>query len=121
MIYDVDGNRIARVDPGGAATVFIAGHELLITPASGTTATRYYEHAGDTVASRTDSTGKKGDIVWLGADQQDSVSWAVNSVTRVATIKYADPYGKSGTPRLRRCSGRRVRRASSAGLLTPPG
>ncbi|GAB1689695.1 RHS repeat domain-containing protein [Krasilnikovia sp. M28-CT-15] len=93
MVYDVDGNRIARVDPGGAATVFVYGHEYSTTPNQGTSATRYYEHAGDTIASRTDTTGRKGDIIWLGADQQDSATWAVNSVTRVATIKYNDPYG----------------------------
>ncbi|GIM92558.1 polymorphic toxin-type HINT domain-containing protein [Paractinoplanes toevensis] len=95
MVYDVDGNRIARVDPGGAATIFIYGHEYTTTPTAGTTATRYYEHAGDTVASRTDSTSKKGDIIWLGADQQDSAAWAINSVTRVSTVKYNDPYGNN--------------------------
>ncbi|GIF24664.1 RHS repeat-associated protein [Actinoplanes tereljensis] len=95
MVYDVDGNRIARIDPGSAASIFIYGHEYTTTPTAGTTATRYYEHGGDTVASRTDSTSKKGDIIWLGADQQDSAAWAINSVTRVSTVKYNDPYGNS--------------------------
>jgi RHS repeat-associated protein len=93
MVYDVDGNRIARVDPAGAATVFVYGHEYTTTPTQGTSATRYFEHGGDTVAARTDTTSRKGDIVWLGADQQDSAAWAVNSVSRAATIKYNDPYG----------------------------
>jgi RHS repeat-associated protein len=93
MVYDVDGNRIARVDPGGAATVFVYGHEYTTTPTQGTGTTRYYEHAGDTIASRTDTTTRKGDIIWLGSDQQDSATWAVNSVTKAATVKYNDPYG----------------------------
>ena len=92
MIYDVDGNRIARVDANGEATAFIAGHELLITSGE-VVATRYYEHAGDVIASRSssDATGNK-DTIWLGSDQHGSVNWALNSVTRVETIKYADPY-----------------------------
>jgi hypothetical protein len=95
MVYDVDGNRIARIDPGGAATVFVYGHEYTTTPSQGTGATRYFEHAGDTIASRTDTTSRKGDIIWLGSDQQDSASWAVNAATRAATIKYNDPYGNA--------------------------
>ncbi|MBW6433339.1 hypothetical protein KZ829_06220 [Actinoplanes hulinensis] len=99
MVYDVDGNRIARIDPGGAASVFVYGHEYNSAGAAGTNTTRYYEHAGDTVASRTDTTTRKGDIIWLGADPQGSATWAVNSVTRVETVKYNDPYGnpRSGT------------------------
>ncbi|MFI5494719.1 RHS repeat-associated core domain-containing protein [Actinoplanes sp. NPDC051859] len=93
MVYDVDGNRIARIDPGGAATAYIYGHEYSTTPNQGTSATRYYEHAGDTFASRTDTTSKKGDVIWLGSDAQNSATWAVNSVTRVETVKYNDPYG----------------------------
>ncbi|XVV15188.1 RHS repeat-associated core domain-containing protein [Actinoplanes sp. CA-131856] len=99
MVYDVDGNRIARIDAGGAgASIFVYGHEYTTTPTSGTAATRYYEHGGDTIASRTDSTSKKGDIIWLGADQQDSAGWAINSVTRVSTVRYNDPYGNSRSP-----------------------
>ncbi|MEW2431374.1 polymorphic toxin-type HINT domain-containing protein [Micromonospora sp. NPDC047644] len=95
MVYDVDGNRIARIDPNGQATVFVAGHELSVA-GQDKTATRYYDHAGDTVASRTSSTatGPK-DIVWLASDQHDSANWAVNSVTRVDTIRYSDPFGNS--------------------------
>ncbi|MET0419831.1 MAG: RHS repeat-associated core domain-containing protein, partial [Actinoplanes sp.] len=93
MVYDVDGNRVARIDPGGAASVFVFGHEYTTTPTQGTGATRYYEHAGDTIAARTDTTSRKGDIIWLAADPQDSATWAVNSVTRVETVKYNDPYG----------------------------
>ncbi len=92
MVYDVDGNRIARIDPNGAATAFLFGNEYNSSPTN-TSATRYYEHAGDTIASRTDTTSRKGDIIWLASDAQDSATWAVNSVTRGATIKYNDPYG----------------------------
>ena len=95
MVYDVDGNRVAWVDADGAATVFLYGHEYTTTPAAGTNTTRYYEHAGDTIATRTDSTSSKGDIIWLGSDQLDSATWAVNAATRAATIRYNDPYGNS--------------------------
>ncbi|MEU8264550.1 polymorphic toxin-type HINT domain-containing protein [Micromonospora sp. NPDC048999] len=93
MIYDVDGNRIARIDPDGGAAVFVSGHEVSVV-GQDTVATRYYDHAGDTVASRAASTatGAK-DVIWLGSDQHESAQWAVNSVTRVETVKYSDPYG----------------------------
>ncbi|PZG23436.1 hypothetical protein C1I95_03235 [Micromonospora craterilacus] len=92
MHYDVDGNRIARIDPNGDATVFVAGHELTVS-GQNKTATRYYGHAGGVIASRTASATGAGDVIWLGSDHQGSPRWAVNSVTRVDTIKYADPYG----------------------------
>ncbi|MFV2100185.1 RHS repeat-associated core domain-containing protein [Micromonospora sp. LOL_024] len=97
MHYDVDGNRIARIDPNGDATVFVAGHELTVS-GQDKTATRYYEHAGDVVASRTASTatGAK-DLVWLASHQHDSAHWAVNSVTRVDTVRYSDPFGNKRT------------------------
>ncbi|MFB9363214.1 polymorphic toxin-type HINT domain-containing protein [Amorphoplanes nipponensis] len=93
MVYDVDGNRIARIDADGSATAFVFGNEFT-SSTQGLSTTRYYEHAGDTVASRTDTAKGKGDIIWLGSDQQDSSTWAVNSATRVETIKYNDPYGR---------------------------
>ncbi|MFG3643429.1 polymorphic toxin-type HINT domain-containing protein [Micromonospora sp. NPDC047762] len=95
MVYDADGNRIARIDPNGQATVFVAGQELVVQ-GQDTTATRYYQHAGDTVASRAASTatGPK-DLTWLAADQHDSAHWAVNSVTRVDTVRYSDPFGNA--------------------------
>ncbi|MFG2064608.1 RHS repeat-associated core domain-containing protein [Micromonospora sp. NPDC048871] len=93
MVYDVDGNRIARLDPNGQATVFLGGHELTVVGQS-TTATRYYSHRGDVIASRTASSGTAvQDVIWLGADRHGTVLWTVNSVTRVDTIKYLDPYG----------------------------
>ncbi|HEX5596574.1 MAG TPA: RHS repeat-associated core domain-containing protein, partial [Micromonosporaceae bacterium] len=101
MIYDVDGNRVARIDSDGSATAFVFGHELTYeTATSTTTATRYYDHAGDVVASRSASTATgAGDLIWLASDQHDSAWWAVNSVTRVETIRYRDPYGNPrGTP-----------------------
>ncbi|GGM35064.1 hypothetical protein GCM10011608_19590 [Micromonospora sonchi] len=93
MLYDVDGNRIARIDPNGDATVFVAGQELTVS-GQNKSATRYYTHAGSVIASRSASlaTGV-GDVIWLSSDHQGSARWAVNSVTRVDTIKYADPYG----------------------------
>ncbi|KXK62150.1 hypothetical protein AWW66_09940 [Micromonospora rosaria] len=93
MVYDADGNRIARIDPGSQATVFVSGQELKIV-GSDTVGTRYYEHSGDIIASRSTSTAASGnDVIWLASDQHDSAMWALNSVTRVETVKYADPYG----------------------------
>ncbi|GAB3846605.1 hypothetical protein GCM10029963_26650 [Micromonospora andamanensis] len=93
MHYDVDGNRIARIDPNGDATVFVAGHELTVS-GQNKTATRYYEHAGGVIASRSGSSASgSGDVFWLGSDHQGSTRWVVNAVTRVDTIKYADPHG----------------------------
>jgi RHS repeat-associated protein len=95
MIYDIDGNRIARIDPDGSVTAFVFNHELTWdNSTSSLTATRYYEHAGDAIASRSATTGVgTADLIWLGSDQHGSAWWAVNSVTRVETIRYRDPYG----------------------------
>ncbi len=64
-IYDADGNRIIRRDPTGA-TLYLPGQEIRYTNAtSANTCTRYYSHAGRTIASRT-ATG----LTWLAEDHQ---------------------------------------------------
>ncbi|KXK59687.1 hypothetical protein AWW66_22900 [Micromonospora rosaria] len=97
MVYDVDGNRIACIDSDGQASVFVSGHELTVA-GQDLSATRYYEHAGDVVAYRSASTvtGARG-VVWVAADHHDSALWALHSVTRVESVRYADPYGVTRT------------------------
>ncbi|MEV0645641.1 polymorphic toxin type 30 domain-containing protein [Phytomonospora sp. NPDC050363] len=95
MVYDADGNRIARIDANGDASLFVAGQEVTFTKAtSKLTGTRYYEHNGDIVASRTMSTGATiDDTIWQGADHNGTASWQINGTTMVESIRYTDPYG----------------------------
>jgi RHS repeat-associated protein len=91
-----DGTRIARLDPDGSTTIWMAGNEVHV--ANGvTTDTRYYGIGGATVAQR-NSTG----LTWLTSDGQNSRQIAVNASTGVATRTYYLPYGavRTGAPAL---------------------
>ncbi|MFV2197286.1 hypothetical protein [Nocardiopsis sp. LOL_012] len=53
-VYDADGERLLR-RANGATTLYLPGAELVWDPPAGTLeATRYYTHAGETVAVRED-------------------------------------------------------------------
>jgi RHS repeat-associated protein len=87
-VYDVDGERLVRRDPTGR-TLYLPGQELRYTAASGAKATtRYYEHAGQTVAMRT-TTG----VSWLFEDHQDTATYAINSTSQQVTTRRHNPYG----------------------------
>ncbi|WP_431728055.1 polymorphic toxin-type HINT domain-containing protein [Verrucosispora sp. TAA-831] len=88
-IYDADGNRIIRRDPTGA-TLYLPGQEIRYTNAtSANTCTRYYTHAGRTIASRTAS-----GLTWLAEDHQGTQSHAIDAVTQVSTTRRQTPYGE---------------------------
>ncbi|GAA4902341.1 RHS repeat-associated protein [Stackebrandtia albiflava] len=89
MYYSAGGDRLARVDADGSATLFLNGHELTYhAPEDRVGAVRYYDHGETTVASRT-----AGELVWLGADHQGTTQWEVNAETMVSTVRRQDPYG----------------------------
>jgi RHS repeat-associated protein len=82
-----DGTRIARLDPDGSTTIWLAGNELRV--ASGvTTATRYYSFGGATIGLR-----NADGLTWLGSDGQNSRQLAVNASDGSATRSYYTPYG----------------------------
>lgn len=82
-----DGSRIARLDPDGSTTMWVAGNEIHV--ANGVaTATRYYSMAGATIAQQTGS-----GMTWLASDGQNSRQLAVDATTATATRTYYLPYG----------------------------
>ncbi|ROO59297.1 RHS repeat-associated protein [Micromonospora sp. Llam0] len=90
-LYDADGNRLIRRDPGGK-TLYLPGQEIRYNSATtSTSATRYYSHLGSTVGSRTMS-----GLSWLASDHQGTSSIAVDSVSQALTVRRQTPYG---TPR----------------------
>ncbi|WP_052744899.1 RHS repeat-associated core domain-containing protein [Micromonospora sp. HK10] len=87
-LYDADGNRLIRRDPTGT-TVYLGTDELR-QPAGGGAAvgTRYYTHAGDTMAVRTG-----GQLTWLVPDHHGTGQLAVNAVSLAITRRYQLPFG----------------------------
>ncbi|GGZ37625.1 hypothetical protein GCM10010387_34760 [Streptomyces inusitatus] len=90
-LYDAGGGRILGKDAKGT-TVYLPGMELH-QPAGSTTveATRYYSHAGQTVAVR------KNDqkVTFLSSDHHGTGDLAVDAVTGTATKRRFDPYGNA--------------------------
>ncbi|WP_344130566.1 RHS repeat-associated core domain-containing protein [Luedemannella flava] len=87
-IYDADGERLVRRDPTGK-TLFLPGQELRYTAGTGAKATtRYYQHAGTTVATRTTS-----GVTWICNDHQGTASITINATTQAYALRRQDPYG----------------------------
>jgi RHS repeat-associated protein len=86
-VYDADGNRIARKDPGGNTTLYLPGMELaqVGTVVSGT---RHYGFAGRTVAVRTTS-----GVFFQVADHHGTASCAINAATGAIAWRRTTPYG----------------------------
>ncbi|SCF38194.1 polymorphic toxin-type HINT domain-containing protein [Micromonospora mirobrigensis] len=84
-IYDADGSRLIHRDATGS-TLYLPGQE--VRTASGlTSATRYYQFAGSTVASRS------GGLTWLFNDHQGTQNVAVDALTQAVTVRRQTPYG----------------------------
>ncbi|MFD0560131.1 RHS repeat-associated protein [Stackebrandtia endophytica] len=89
MYYNTGGDRLARVDADGGATLFLIGHELTRSATDGVvSAVRYYEHDESVIASR-----DADELTWLGSDHQDTAQWSVNATTMVSTVQRQDPFG----------------------------
>ena len=112
-VNGADGTRIARLDPDGSTTIWVAGHEVHV--ANGVvTATRYYSFAGATIAQRNAS-----GLTWLASDGQNSRQIAVDATTGAATRTYYLPYGaqRTGAPLLPTDQNFLGRVLDSSGLL----
>ncbi|MEU3597664.1 RHS repeat-associated core domain-containing protein [Streptomyces sp. NPDC006798] len=89
FLYDAGGNRIQRKDPTGT-TVYLPGTELhLPTGTTTATATRYYQHLGQTVAVR----GNDGKVTFTASDHHGTGDLAVDATTGATTYRRSDPYG----------------------------
>ncbi|WP_406000906.1 polymorphic toxin-type HINT domain-containing protein [Streptomyces sp. NBC_00829] len=88
-LYAADGSRVQRKDSTGT-TIYLPGMELRL-PVGGSTAegTRYYSHAGQTVAVRT----KDGKLSFIAADHHGTGELAIDSVTGGVSQRRFDPYG----------------------------
>lgn len=88
FVYGADGDRLIRHDPD-ASTLYLPGQEVRADEATGElTATRYYTHAGQPVAVRTDST-----LTWTASDHHGTAQVAIDSVTMATSVRRMDPFG----------------------------
>ncbi|MFI6100255.1 polymorphic toxin-type HINT domain-containing protein [Lentzea sp. NPDC051213] len=88
-VYDADGNRLVRRDPTGR-TLYLPGQELRYTTASGTkVCTRYYSHAGQSIAMRT-STG----LTWMSSDQHGTAQNTINALSQSVSTRRTMPFGE---------------------------
>ncbi|MFD8603260.1 polymorphic toxin-type HINT domain-containing protein [Streptomyces globisporus] len=88
-LYDSGGNRVQRKDPTGT-TVYLPGVELKLS-ADGTKkeATRYYSHAGQAVAVRTND----GKLSFTAGDHHGTGELAIDAATGAVSQRRFDPYG----------------------------
>lgn len=88
FVYDADGTRLLRKDPSGT-TLYLDETEVRLNKSTSTkTSTRYYTHAGSTVAVRT-SAGVK----FLADDHQGSTTVEIDAKTLAWTKGRALPFG----------------------------
>lgn len=105
-IYDADGNRLLKRDPGGT-TLYLGETELTLNPAgNSTTWQRHYDFDGQTVAVRDGNAMTDADI--LVADPQNTAQHAIDTANSAVTSRRTLPYGGN-------------RDATSTGGNDPPG
>ncbi|MFI7578246.1 RHS repeat-associated core domain-containing protein [Micromonospora sp. NPDC049497] len=89
-IYDADGNRLIRTDPTGKTLYLPGGTEVRYTTSGATKkATRYYTHAGQTIAIRT-ATG----LSWITSDHHGTAELTINATTLAVAKRRMLPYGE---------------------------
>ncbi|MEU3955384.1 polymorphic toxin-type HINT domain-containing protein [Streptomyces achromogenes] len=89
FLNDADGNRLIRRDTTGT-TLYLGETELRLDKASGKVeATRYYSHAGKTVAMRTPSA-----LTWMCTDQNGTAGLQVNAAGQALTRRHSQPFGE---------------------------
>jgi RHS repeat-associated protein len=86
-VYDADGNRLVAREPGGR-TLHLPSQELHSTDSGARTASRYYAHAGQTVAVRTNA-----GLAWLVEDHQGTAFVAVRASDQETTRRRQKPFG----------------------------
>ncbi|MGW5879914.1 RHS repeat-associated core domain-containing protein [Nocardiopsis terrae] len=87
--YDADGQRLIREDPA-STTLYLPGMELRLDKEDLVKeATRFYSHAGETVAVRQND----GTLSWIHADHHGTGQVAVDARTGEATHRYMSVFG----------------------------
>jgi len=93
FVYDTSGNRIIRRDQA-AVKLTLPGQELKLDKATGTVkATRYYAHAGTTVAVRTGN-----GLNWLAGDHQGTAQISIDAQTQAVVKRRQNPFGAARGP-----------------------
>jgi len=96
MVYDTDGNRVVRRDPGGYRTVYLTdGTELRANADGSVAATRYYGGVAVRTAN-VDTSGNltSGDtLTWTITDHHGTGSIAINASTLSCQRRRSLPYG----------------------------
>ncbi|MFI5889635.1 RHS repeat-associated core domain-containing protein [Actinoplanes sp. NPDC051513] len=88
FVYDADGARLLRREPG-AVTLYLGDQEFRLDTATGMrTGTRYYSNGGATVAMRTG-----GSLYWLVDDRHGTATTLVGSVDLAVTRRLFTPFG----------------------------
>lgn len=94
FVYGADGSRLLRRDPE-ATTLYLPGQEVrLAAGASAPTVTRYYSHAGKTIAMREG----KIKLTWLAADHQGTSQIAIDVSSMTTTRRRQLPFGGARGP-----------------------
>ncbi|MFD1116916.1 RHS repeat-associated core domain-containing protein [Sphaerisporangium aureirubrum] len=89
MVYDADGERLIRRDPGGKATLYLGSMEIELAGGR-LTAKRYYSAPGGaTVAMRAGAAG----VTWLASGFHGSQQLAVDDTTGVVSRERYLPFG----------------------------
>ncbi|MFC4047488.1 polymorphic toxin-type HINT domain-containing protein, partial [Dactylosporangium siamense] len=88
-LNDATGNRLIRRDDTGT-TLYLPGQELHVSLTGTKSATRYYSHAGMTVAVRTND----GNLTYLAADPHGTATVAMDSVTGAVQKRRTTPFGE---------------------------
>ncbi|MEU2171705.1 colicin D domain-containing protein [Micromonospora chersina] len=89
-IYDADGNRLIRTDATGKTLYLPGGTEIRYTTSGGTKkATRYYNHAGQTIAART-----AAGLSWITSDHHGTAELTINASTLAVAKRRMLPYGE---------------------------
>ncbi|MGH3712155.1 MAG: RHS repeat domain-containing protein [Micromonosporaceae bacterium] len=88
-IYDADGNRLIRRDPTGTTAYLPGGTELHLDTTGAKTCTRYYNHAGATIAVRSASK-----LTWLVPDHHGTAQTSIDATTLEATYRRMTPFGQ---------------------------
>ncbi|MFG2775076.1 RHS repeat-associated core domain-containing protein [Streptomyces sp. NPDC048350] len=89
FLNDAVGNRLIRRDKSGS-TLYLGETELRLDKTTGTVkATRYYSHAGQTVAVRTPQS-----LTWLSSDHNGTGNLQIDATTQMVTRRHAQPFGE---------------------------
>lgn len=94
-IYGADGNLLIRRNTsGGGETVLYLGATEVHLQSGKTWASRYYTHAGSTIALCSNQSGTKK-ITYLAGDQHGTSTTAITSDDQALTKRYLTPFGSN--------------------------